>query len=83
MAPAPIESLCKEDFLIEQIMVVGDKRKFVSALIVPAPEALENFCQENNIAWKGLDDAVQNPKVVAEYQRIIDGLNHCNKIHII
>ena len=75
VAPAPIESLCKEDFLIEQIMVVGDKRKFVSALIVPAPEALENFCQENNIAWKGLNDAVQNPKVVAEYQRIIDGLN--------
>lgn len=75
VAPAPIESLCKEDFLIEQIMVVGDKRKFVSALIVPAVEALENFCEENGVAWNGLDAAVRNSKVVAEYQRIIDGLN--------
>lgn len=75
VAPAPIESLCKEDFLIEQIMVVGDKRKFVSALIVPAVEALENFCEENGVAWNGLDDAVRNSKVIAEYQRIIDGLN--------
>lgn len=75
VAPAPIESLCKEDFLIEQIMVVGDKRKFVSALIVPAVEALENFCRENGVPWNGLDDAVRNSKVIAEYQRIIDGLN--------
>ena len=33
------ESKLKEDFLIEQAMVVGDKQKFVSALIVPAEEA--------------------------------------------
>ncbi|MEL6942271.1 MAG: long-chain fatty acid--CoA ligase, partial [Bacteroidota bacterium] len=35
VAPAPIESRFKEDFLIEQMMVIGDKQKFVSALIVP------------------------------------------------
>ena len=75
VAPAPIESLCKEDFLIEQVMVVGDKRKFVSALIVPAVEALENFCEENDITWKGLDGAVRDDKVIGEYQRIIDSLN--------
>src|SRR5690606_3146465 len=35
VAPAPIESKLKEDFLIEQIMVVGEMKKFVSAIIVP------------------------------------------------
>ena len=81
VAPAPVESKCKEDFLIEQIMVVGDKRKFVSALIVPAVEALENFCEENGVAWKGLDDAVCNSVVINEYQRILDGVNpHFSKI---
>lgn len=75
VAPAPIESLCKEDFLIEQIMVVGDKRKFVSALIVPSPEALENYCKNTGIKWTSLQDAVQNDRVIAHYQQIIDGLN--------
>ncbi len=75
VAPAPIESLCKEDFLIEQIMVVGDKRKFVSALIVPSPEALENYCKQAGIKWTNLQDAVQNDRVIAHYQQIIDGLN--------
>jgi long-chain acyl-CoA synthetase len=75
VAPAPIESLCKEDFLIEQIMVVGDKRKFVSALIVPSPEALENYCKQAGIKWTNLQDAVQNDRVLAHYQQIIDGLN--------
>lgn len=75
VAPAPIESLCKEDFLIEQMMVVGDKRKFVSALIVPSPEALENYCDNNGIKWTNLQDAVSNSKVIAHYQQIIDSMN--------
>ncbi|MGH1436824.1 MAG: AMP-dependent synthetase/ligase [Lewinella sp.] len=75
VAPAPIESLCKEDFLIEQMMVVGDKRKFVSALIVPSPEALENYCENNGIKWTNLQDAVSNSKVIAHYQQIIDSMN--------
>jgi long-chain acyl-CoA synthetase len=75
VAPAPIESLCKEDFLIEQIMVVGDKRKFVSALIVPSPEALENYCKNAGVKWTSLQDAVHNDRVVAHYQQIIDDLN--------
>lgn len=36
MAPQPIENKMKESRFIEQIMIVGDARKFVSALIVPS-----------------------------------------------
>ncbi|MEZ4987837.1 MAG: long-chain fatty acid--CoA ligase [Saprospiraceae bacterium] len=75
VAPAPIESLCKEDFLIEQIMVVGDKRKFVSALVVPAEEALRDYCEEHNIPFHSLEDAVRHPKVLQCYQGIFDKLN--------
>ena len=35
VAPAPIESKIKEDFMIDNVMLVGDGLKFVSALIVP------------------------------------------------
>ncbi len=75
VAPAPIESKFKEDFLVEQMMVIGDKQKFVSALIVPAPEALKDWCENNDVAWTNLGDAVNNPKVIARYQQICDECN--------
>ena len=75
VAPAPIENRMKEDFLIEQMMVVGDKKKFVSALIVPAEEALKNWCEECGEEWKGLEETTKNPKVVEAYQKVIDKFN--------
>lgn len=75
VAPAPIESRFKENFLIEQIMVIGEKQKFVSALILPAEEALKDWCLNNAVEWTGMEDAVKNEKVTAEFQRICDGYN--------
>jgi long-chain acyl-CoA synthetase len=75
VAPAPIESKLKESFFIEQAMVVGDQQKFVSALIVPAVEVLKSWCEEENIAWNTLEDALKNDKVLAKYQECIDEVN--------
>lgn len=87
VAPAPIESKFKEDFLIEQMMVVGEKQKFVSALIVPAAEALKDWCDDNGVACEITPapyndtlfciskDTLENPKVLAKYQEIINGFN--------
>ena len=75
VAPAPIENRMKEDFLIEQIMVIGESKKFVSALIVPAEEALKDWCENNDVAWTDVDSAIKDPKVIARYQEIIDEIN--------
>ncbi len=75
VAPQPIESLFKEDFLIEQMMVVGEKRKFVSALIVPAEEALKDYCKHSDIDFTTMAAACKDERVIAHFQSIIDGLN--------
>lgn len=75
VAPAPIESKFRENFFIEQIMVVGESKKFVSALIVPAFPVLEQFAKENGITFTYRTDLVSNPKVVAKYQSIVDEIN--------
>lgn len=75
VAPAPIESKFRENFFIEQIMVVGESKKFVSALIVPAFPVLEQFAKENSISFSSRDELIANPKVQAKYQSIIDELN--------
>lgn len=75
VAPAPIENKLKEDFLVEQVMVVGEQRKFVSAIILPAEDALKDWCTSNGVEWTGLQEAVKQPKVIAKYQSIIDQYN--------
>lgn len=81
VAPAPIESKFRENFFIEQIMVVGESKKFVSALIVPAFPVLEQWANENGITFTYRTDLLTNPKVIAKYQSIIDE-NNPNFSHI-
>lgn len=75
VAPAPIENRVKEEFLVEQMMVIGDKQKFVSALMVPAEEALKNYCAKKEIPWTNLQEIVQHKKVLKRYQKIIAKYN--------
>lgn len=75
VAPAPIENALKEDFLVEEVMVVGDQKKFVSAIIVPADEALESWCSENGVDCKSVADMIKDDRVIARYQEIINERN--------
>lgn len=75
VAPAPIENKMKEDFLIEQMMVVGDKQKFVTALIVPAEVALKNWCEHKKLGWTTLNEMIQHQEVISKYQKVIDAYN--------
>ncbi len=75
VAPAPIENKFKEDFLIEHMMVVGEKRKFVSAVLVPSAEALQDWCKQNGVPFSSLAAACKNEKVIARYQEIVDQFN--------
>jgi len=76
VAPAPIESKLKEDFLIEQTMVVGDKQKFVSALIVPAEDSLREWCRQHEVDTSlPLPELLQQPAVIEKYQQCVDLVN--------
>jgi long-chain acyl-CoA synthetase len=75
VAPAPIESKLKEQFLIEQAMVVGEKRKFVSALIIPAHEALRNWCRRQDISWSSAGEVFCHPKVKKKFEALVQEVN--------
>jgi len=46
------------------MMVIGDKQKLVSALIVPAEEALKNWGAHKNLDWTNLDQMIPHDRVV-------------------
>jgi long-chain acyl-CoA synthetase len=76
VAPTPIESKLKEDLLIEQVIVVGDNRKFVSVVIQPTFDSLKNWCDENGVEYgTDLNKVLQHPKVLAYYQKVIEDFN--------
>jgi len=51
VAPQVIENKMKESPFIEQIMVIGADKKFISALIVPTLANLKNYFEDHDIAW--------------------------------
>ncbi|MFN4079495.1 MAG: AMP-dependent synthetase/ligase [Saprospiraceae bacterium] len=75
VAPAPIESMFKGHRLVEHAMVVGENLKFVSALIVPAADALREWCERHEITWKGISEMVRHPKVIERYQMLVERIN--------
>jgi len=84
VAPQPIENKLKETVFIEQIMVLGAERKFVSALIVPSFTALKQWAKEKNISFSSNDALITHPQVLALFQSIIDennrSFNHVEQI---
>lgn len=75
VAPAPIESKLNESFLIEQVMVIGDNQKFVSAIITPSAEALKKWYEESGESWTNMEDVIKKEKVIQKYQEVVDELN--------
>ena len=55
-----IENLLKTNPFIVNAVALGDRRKFISALLVPNFEKLEAYAQENNIEFKGRIDLIEN-----------------------
>lgn len=74
IAPQALESLLAEDQMIEQVAVIGDQRKFVSALIVPAYAEVEKFAQKNKIGYHDMTDLLKNPTVVKLFMDSINAL---------
>jgi long-chain acyl-CoA synthetase len=75
VAPLPIENKMKENYFIEQMMVVGSERKFAAALIVPSYTNLLPWCKKNNIPYISNAQIVKEEKVKELYQSIIDTYN--------
>lgn len=71
IAPQMLENRYKESPLIEQIMVLGENRKFPSALIIPAFPALKTWCDKKGIAYTSPDEMIKNEQVLDKYTRII------------
>ena len=75
IAPQPIENSLKHNALIAEAVIVGDKRKFPSVLLVPHFPLLEDWARQNQVTFTSRQELVATPRVQALYQGIVNDLN--------
>ena len=74
IAPQMIESKLLVDKYIDQIAVIADQRKFVSALIIPVYPLLEEYAQKHHIAFSSREELCANPLIIEMMKERIDTL---------
>ena len=78
IAPQPIENRLRQSPYIENAVVIGDRRKYAAALVVPNVPALERMAQERGITFRSSAELLAHPAVrtliAAEVEKVNDGL---------
>lgn len=72
VAPQHIENLLKVDPYIEHVVTLGDKRKYLTAIIVPQFAALEEYARAHHIPFSSRSELVQRPEIVELYHSRIE-----------
>jgi long-chain acyl-CoA synthetase len=75
VAPQPIENKLKTNLLVAQAALVGDKHKFISALISPNFTALEEWARHHGLHFPTRKELVKHTRVIAVYEEIVREAN--------
>ncbi|MBN2694742.1 long-chain fatty acid--CoA ligase [bacterium] len=72
VAPQKLESRLETIPFIEQITIIGDAKKYISALIVPSFNKLEEYAKTKGIIFNNYSELIQNSEIVQFYRKKID-----------
>lgn len=75
IAPQAIENMLIKSKYVEQALVIGDNRKYCTALIVPNMENLKSFAEAKQIAYQDEDRLISLPEITNLIQQEIDALS--------
>ncbi|MEK6628100.1 MAG: long-chain fatty acid--CoA ligase [Bdellovibrionota bacterium] len=75
VAPQKLEGLLKQDPLISNVLIHGDQRKFISALITFDEEQLKEWAKSQQLTYSKIRDLYLNPLLKIRLQKHIQGLN--------
>ena len=76
VAPQQIESILTNDNFIENAILIGDDKPFVSALLVPNIDALREYAHSLNIKYHSVEDLVKKSHIKEFYETKLEQLQH-------
>lgn len=74
IAPQYIEGKIAKDKFIEQIAIIADAKKYVSALIVPCFDSLEEYAKKLNISYQDRVELIKNSEIIKMFEQRINEL---------
>jgi len=74
IAPQKLENALITDSFIEQIAVIGDQQKYVTALAVPSFENLKKYALEHKISFKDIEDLIANSQIINLFEKRFEEL---------
>jgi long-chain acyl-CoA synthetase len=75
IAPQPLENKLKASPLVQEAVLVGDRRKFVSVVIQPNFAVVEDWARRNQVSFSSRHDLVANAQIRALFEEVIGTLN--------
>jgi long-chain acyl-CoA synthetase len=72
IAPQPIENRLKTNRFFTEVVMIGNRRNFATALVVPNFDALEAWARAKGVVAAGREELVRRPEVTAHYTNLID-----------
>ena len=74
VAPQPIENMLKTNRFVEQVVMIGDRRRYCCLLVVPAFAALEAWASENGVSWNDRAELLASTSVLAHMEHEVFGM---------
>jgi long-chain acyl-CoA synthetase len=74
IAPQPIENRLKTSPFFAEVVMVGNRRNFAAALVVPGFDALEAWAREKGLHAASREELVARAEVLAHYQGLVDAM---------
>ncbi len=72
IAPQPIENRIKSHKFVAEVVMIGNRRSFATALVVPNFDVLEAWAKAQGIQSQPREELVKRPEVVSHYLTIVD-----------
>jgi long-chain acyl-CoA synthetase len=80
IAPQHLENLLKMDEYISEVMLYGDKQRFISALVVPDFENLERYALSHDILYTDMRGLLEDPEIIRLYEQRFRKVHEENEI---
>jgi long-chain acyl-CoA synthetase len=76
IAPQQLEARLTDNKYVDSAIVIGDQKKYVTALIIPAFEEIKKYADEHHISFQEMSDLCKNPKIRELFKQNVDAIQN-------
>jgi len=75
IAPQPIEAELKRSPLVDNAVIIGDRRPYLVVLLSPSVEGLEKWAGDEGVEYTSIEQLTTNPRVLAMFEDVVRNTN--------